>query len=101
MAQSMVAAENILLAVKGKAPTNTYNHHWAEDLIKLTLGLVCLHAFLRIHFLILTQDRSVTYLSDGETELLFRSKEKDEALMAAMAWKRFGHKPFEDEQCKW
>ncbi|TQV99344.1 mercuric reductase [Cordyceps javanica] len=81
MQQSVVAAENILLAVEGKAPQHEYRHSWPESFIKLTLGL----------------DRSVTHLSDGKTDILFRSKEKDEALMAAKCWKSLGQVPFEDD----
>ncbi len=40
MQQSIVAAENILLAIEGKAPQHEYRHTWPESLIKLTLGLV-------------------------------------------------------------
>lgn len=40
MQQSVVAAENILLAIQGKAPEHEYRHNWPESLIKLTLGLV-------------------------------------------------------------
>lgn len=40
MQQSVVAAENILLAIEGKAPEHEYRHNWPESLIKLTLGLV-------------------------------------------------------------
>ncbi|KAI1494188.1 hypothetical protein F5X96DRAFT_35473 [Biscogniauxia mediterranea] len=80
MNQAMIAADNILLAIQGKEPTRVYKHHWVEGVIKLTLGL----------------DKSVSYLSDGVTELLFRSKEKDIALMSARAWKQLGAKPFED-----
>jgi len=43
-----------------------------------------------------TQDRSVTHLGDGKSELLFQGKETDEALMSAMCWSRMGQKPFED-----
>lgn len=42
MQQSVVAAENILLAIDGKAPKHEYRHAWPESLIKLTLGLVSL-----------------------------------------------------------
>ncbi|OAA77917.1 FAD-dependent pyridine nucleotide-disulfide oxidoreductase [Akanthomyces lecanii RCEF 1005] len=81
MQQSVVAAENILLAIEGKAPEHEYRHNWPESLIKLTLGL----------------DRSVTHLSDGKSDILWRSKEKNEALMAAQCWKSLGQVPFEDE----
>ncbi|OAA69492.1 FAD-dependent pyridine nucleotide-disulfide oxidoreductase [Cordyceps fumosorosea ARSEF 2679] len=81
MQQSIVAAENILLAIEGKAPQHEYRHSWPESMIKLTLGL----------------DRSVSHLSDGKSDILFRSKEKNEALMAAQCWKSLGQAPFEDE----
>ncbi|KAI0596171.1 hypothetical protein F4775DRAFT_594603 [Biscogniauxia sp. FL1348] len=80
MNQAMVAADNILLAIQGKEPTRTYKHHWVEGVIKLTLGL----------------NKSVSYLSDGAAEILFRTKEKDIALMSAHAWRQLGAKPFED-----
>ncbi|KAJ3499262.1 hypothetical protein NLG97_g465 [Lecanicillium saksenae] len=81
MQQSVVAAENILLAIDGKVPKHEYQHTWPESLIKLTLGL----------------DRSVTHLSDGKSDILWRSKEKDDALMAAQCWKSLGQVPFEDD----
>ncbi|TFB07809.1 Apoptosis-inducing factor 2 [Trichoderma ghanense] len=81
MRQATVVAENILLAVAGKTPRHVYENLWADGAIKLTLGL----------------DRSVTHLGDGTSEVLFRSKERDEALMSAMCWSRLGAKPFEDE----
>ncbi|KAL7817152.1 FAD/NAD(P)-binding domain-containing protein [Trichoderma gracile] len=80
MRQATVVAENILLAVAGKTPSHVYENLWADGVIKLTLGL----------------DRSVTHLGDGASEVLFGSKEKDEALMSAMCWWRLGAKPFED-----
>ncbi|OAA78710.1 hypothetical protein LEL_02196 [Akanthomyces lecanii RCEF 1005] len=79
--EDMVAAENILLAIDGKAPKHEYRHAWPESLIKLTLGL----------------DRSVTHLSDGKSDILWRSKETDDALMAAQCWRSLGQVPFEDD----
>ena len=38
----------------------------------------------------------MTHLGDGASELLFKGKETDEALMSAMCWSRMGQKPFED-----
>lgn len=38
----------------------------------------------------------MTHLGDGNSELLFKSLEKEEALMSAMCWTRMGEKPFED-----
>ncbi|PTB69022.1 FAD/NAD(P)-binding domain-containing protein [Trichoderma citrinoviride] len=81
MRQATVVADNILLAVAGKSPHHVYENLWADGVIKLTLGL----------------DRSVTNLGDGKSEVLFRSKETDLALMSAMCWRRFGAKPFVDE----
>lgn len=81
MAQSIVAAENILLAIEGKKPQHEYRHSWPESFIKLTLGL----------------DRSVSHLSDGKCDILFRSKEKKEELMAAQCWKSLGQVPYEDD----
>lgn len=40
MKQAMSVADNIALAVKGQKPSLTYAPHWADCLIKLTLGLV-------------------------------------------------------------
>ncbi|RFU78998.1 apoptosis-inducing factor [Trichoderma arundinaceum] len=81
MRQATVVADNILLAVGGKKPSYIYENFWADGVIKLTLGL----------------DRSVTHLGDGNSELLFPSKETDDALMSAMCWSRMGEKPFEDK----
>ena len=36
-------------------------------------------------------------MGDGKSELLWESKEKDEALMAAQCWWRLGQKAFEDD----
>ncbi|EHK44202.1 hypothetical protein TRIATDRAFT_87269 [Trichoderma atroviride IMI 206040] len=80
MRQGTIVADNILRAAAGKTPSYVYENQWADGVIKLTLGL----------------DRSVTHLGDGNSELLFASKETDEALMSAMAWSRMGAKPFED-----
>ncbi|KAL6893027.1 FAD/NAD(P)-binding domain-containing protein [Trichoderma longibrachiatum] len=81
MRQATIVAENILLAVAGQTPRHIYDNAWADGAIKLTLGL----------------DRSLTNLGDGTSEVLFATKEKDEALMSAMCWWRLGAKPFEDE----
>jgi len=40
MSQAKIAADNVVLAALGKQPKYTYKHHWAESVIKLTLGLV-------------------------------------------------------------
>lgn len=45
----------------------------------------------------LIQDRSVSHMSDGKSDILYRSKEKDEALMAAQCWSSLGQVPFEDD----
>ncbi|KAI0103772.1 hypothetical protein GGR51DRAFT_523310 [Nemania sp. FL0031] len=80
MRQASVVAENILSVVAGGMPRYTYENNWADGVIKLTLGLT----------------KSVTHYGDGKSELLFRGKETDEALMSAMCWSRMGQKPFED-----
>ncbi|UNI19318.1 hypothetical protein JDV02_005509 [Purpureocillium takamizusanense] len=80
MRQATVVAENILLVTQGQEPKHKYTNLWADGVIKLTLGL----------------DRSITHLGDGKSELLFKGKETDEALMSAMCWSRMGQKPFED-----
>ncbi len=38
--QATVAADNILLAIKGRQPRNQYKPSWLENTILLTLGLV-------------------------------------------------------------
>lgn len=40
MKQAIYAADNLVLALQGKKPTNIYQHYWADGVIKLTLGLV-------------------------------------------------------------
>jgi NADH dehydrogenase FAD-containing subunit len=40
MQQAMIAADNVVLAARGKQPRYNYKRHWAESVIKLTLGLV-------------------------------------------------------------
>ncbi|CAM1509031.1 Fc.00g027700.m01.CDS01 [Cosmosporella sp. VM-42] len=79
--QADVVSDNVLLAVRSKEPSYEYRNFWADGIIKLTLGL----------------DRSVTHMGDGKSELLWGSKEKDEALMAAQCWWRLGQKAFEDD----
>ncbi|KAI1959269.1 hypothetical protein LOZ58_004540 [Ophidiomyces ophidiicola] len=80
MHQATVVGDNIVRAATGKEPNIIYRPHWADGLIKLTLGLT----------------ESVTHFGNGKTELLFSGKEKDLALMAGGAWKNMGVKPFED-----
>ncbi|KAI1978380.1 hypothetical protein LOZ53_003184 [Ophidiomyces ophidiicola] len=80
MHQATVVGDNIIRAATGKEPNIIYRPHWADGLIKLTLGLT----------------ESVTHFGNGKTELLFSGKEKDLALMAGGAWKNMGVKPFED-----
>ncbi|KAJ5471087.1 FAD/NAD(P)-binding domain-containing protein [Penicillium desertorum] len=81
MHQATTVAKNIVQAVTGNTPTETYLPFWADSVIKLTLGLT----------------RSVSYISDGNAELLWPTKEKDLALMSAQAWKHMGATPFEDQ----
>ncbi|KAI0404089.1 FAD/NAD(P)-binding domain-containing protein [Xylaria palmicola] len=81
-AQAAVAADNVILAVDGREPTEKYEPQWIDGLIKLTLGL----------------DKSVTHMGDfSGTELLFRAKEKDVALMSRGAWKHMGAVPFQED----
>ncbi|KAH7143667.1 hypothetical protein EDB81DRAFT_690331 [Dactylonectria macrodidyma] len=79
--QGDVAADNILQVIRGKKPVHVFASNWADGIIKLTLGL----------------DRSVTHIGDGQKELLWESKEKEEELMAARCWQNFGAKPYEDD----
>ncbi|KAM6527807.1 hypothetical protein FALCPG4_008848 [Fusarium falciforme] len=79
--QADVAADNVLQTLRGKKPSYTFTNYWADGIIKLTLGI----------------DKSVTYLSDGNKQLLWEAEEKDEALMAADCWRKFGATPFEDD----
>ncbi|KAH8174961.1 pyridine nucleotide-disulfide oxidoreductase domain-containing protein [Sarocladium implicatum] len=79
--QAAVAADNIIMALHGQDPTYIYTYEWVIDsFIKLTLGL----------------HKSTTYIGNGTDCLLWRSKEGID-LMASMAWKQFGAKPFKDE----
>ncbi|KAJ2967712.1 hypothetical protein NUW58_g10385 [Xylaria curta] len=80
--QASVAADNVILAMDGRKPTNKYKPQWMEAFIKLTLGL----------------DKSVTHMEDfSGTELLFPAKETDLALMSAGTWVHMGATPFEDD----
>ncbi|KAK4222465.1 hypothetical protein QBC38DRAFT_489790 [Podospora fimiseda] len=78
--QGEIAADNIIRAIRGKAPNRTYKEEWGDEVIKLTLGL----------------DRSITQFWDGTEELLFPNKDSDLALMCDGAWSALGAKPFED-----
>jgi NADH dehydrogenase FAD-containing subunit len=78
--QAEIAADNIVLAARGKKPSYTYEPGWAEQVIKLTLGM----------------GHSITHFGDGKSELLFSHRETDPALMCAGAWRSLGAKPFED-----
>ncbi|VUC25228.1 unnamed protein product [Clonostachys rosea] len=79
--QAVVVARNVLLETQGKLPEKTYENHWGDGLIKLTLGL----------------DRSVGYIGDDKSGLLFESRERHEELMAANCWRHMGKKPYEDD----
>jgi NADH dehydrogenase FAD-containing subunit len=79
MRQAQIAADNIVLAARGKSKQHYYKPHWAESVIKLTLGL----------------DKSVTHFGKGKTELLFPAKEEDLALMCDGSWRYWGVTPFE------
>lgn len=96
--QADVAADNVLLALRGKKPSYTFTNYWADGIIKLTLGIVSIpHCPVSGAELTECQDKSVTYLSDGNKKLLWEAEEKDEALMAADCWRKFGATPFEDD----
>ena len=43
-----------------------------------------------------TKEKSVVNLSDGKTELLFKSRDKDVALMSERVWKHMGAIPYQD-----
>ncbi|KAI1261993.1 hypothetical protein F5Y18DRAFT_181960 [Xylariaceae sp. FL1019] len=79
--QALIAADNMMLGTVGKQPGYHYEPQWLEESIKLTLGL----------------EKSVIHIAQGGTELLFRVREQDRALMSAEAWKHMGAKPFEDD----
>ncbi|RYP68220.1 hypothetical protein DL769_005560 [Monosporascus sp. CRB-8-3] len=81
MRQGMIAAENVLLAIQGKAPRYEYIPHFADGAISLTVGL----------------QHSVAYVRDGDSELLFRVRDKDITLRSGQAWSKLGAKPFEDD----
>lgn len=40
MHQAAIVADNLVLAAMGKTPKHKYTPHWADGVIKLTLGLV-------------------------------------------------------------
>ncbi|KAI2625590.1 FAD/NAD(P)-binding domain-containing protein [Hypoxylon sp. NC1633] len=82
MRQAMIVGYNVVAAAEGRRPRDTYEPHWLDGVIKLTLGL----------------DKSVVNVGDGETEFVVPTKEKDVALMSADAWRRLGAKPFEDDE---
>nr|KMM69653.1 hypothetical protein CPAG_05967 [Coccidioides posadasii RMSCC 3488] len=85
MHQATVAADNVVLAATGKQPRCEYKPHWADGVIKLTLGL----------------NKSITHFEQRSTaELLFHAKEKDIALMAEGAWRNMGATPFEEPDLK-
>ncbi|KAK1579872.1 uncharacterized protein LY79DRAFT_563176 [Colletotrichum navitas] len=82
MKQATYAADNLLLALQGKQPTKLYHQHWAYGFIKLTLGL----------------HKSISAFGTGDTELLFRSKNKAVTLMIERVWTHMGAKPYEDTE---
>lgn len=98
--QAKIVADNIALAVRGKKPRHIYTPHWADRVIKLTLGLVSTSSLVWRGNLLtasLSQDKSITHFEDDKTELLFPAEEKDLALMCAGSWAALGVKPFEDD----
>ncbi|OLN95962.1 Apoptosis-inducing factor B-like protein [Colletotrichum chlorophyti] len=82
MKQATYAADNLVLALQGKPPTNLYQHYWADGVIKLTLGL----------------HKSITAFGIGNTELLFHGQDKEITLMIERAWTNMGAKPYEDKE---
>jgi NADH dehydrogenase FAD-containing subunit len=44
--QAGIVADNILLAIEGKAAQHKYEHMWIDNSIKLTLGLVCILSYI-------------------------------------------------------
>ncbi|KAK1975772.1 hypothetical protein LZ30DRAFT_337974 [Colletotrichum cereale] len=82
MKQATYAADNLVLALQGREPTKIYHHYWADDYIKLTLGL----------------HKSISAFGIGNTELLFRSKDNEVTLMIERAWINMGAKPYEDKE---
>ncbi|KAF6809914.1 hypothetical protein CSOJ01_06623 [Colletotrichum sojae] len=82
MKQAMFAADNLVLALQGKAPSRLYRPSWTDGVIKLTLGL----------------HKSITAFGSGNTELLFRGKEKEITLMIERTWQHMGVTPYEDKE---
>ncbi|KAI1394261.1 FAD/NAD(P)-binding domain-containing protein [Hypoxylon trugodes] len=80
--QATTVAYNVLAGVEGKKPSEIYEPHWMDGVIKLTLGL----------------HKSVTNIGDDHTEFIKPIEDKDVALMSAGAWKKLGAKPFEDDE---
>ncbi|KAL8408898.1 hypothetical protein RB594_007362 [Gaeumannomyces avenae] len=79
--QAEVVADNILaMATGGGRPRAEYRAHWADGVIKLTMGL----------------EKSIMQFGDGKTEFFWHSKEKDVALGIDGAWRHLGAVPFED-----
>ncbi|KLU81740.1 hypothetical protein MAPG_00821 [Magnaporthiopsis poae ATCC 64411] len=90
--QSIVVADNILAMILGGGSGDEqqqqqqqelpakYEPHWADGLIKLTIGL----------------EKSVIHFGDENTEFFWHAKDKDIALKADGAWKHFSAVPFED-----
>jgi NADH dehydrogenase FAD-containing subunit len=42
--QATIAADNVVLAARGKTPRYTYMPEWGDQVLKLTLGLVRTHS---------------------------------------------------------
>jgi NADH dehydrogenase FAD-containing subunit len=90
MRQATIAADNISrLALSSltnpsepldRVKLREYQPHFAEAVIKLTLGL----------------DKSVTCYGVGDTELHFQAKEPDLELMCASSWSHWGVTPYVD-----
>ncbi|KAK1640064.1 hypothetical protein BDP81DRAFT_390822 [Colletotrichum phormii] len=102
MKQAIYAADNLVLALQSKTPSNIYEHYWADGVIKLTLGLLSLRMSTFRTFPASVpnalQHKSITAFGIGDTELLFRGKEKEITLMIERAWTNMGAKPYEDKE---
>lgn len=98
MKQADVVADNIALALEGKSPSVLYKPHWGDALIKLTLGLVsrfscCGITRANIHG---QQEKAITHFSDGTTEMLFKSSDREPTLHVQRVWAHLGFPGFED-----
>lgn len=96
--QAMIVADNILLAARGKRPTAVYKPNLIESGIKLTLGLVRILFMINTNWKLIhvVQRKTVIYIEDGTSNLMWTQKHGDIALNAAGAWKQLRARPFID-----